>query len=241
MALAENTSCKNDLQQREGIRSYALFTYTQMIHFTPSVREKILPLSFSFATSSLPYKSLSARFGSCVRSSLSPLRGFDFGCARSSAEPPPCLPGRCSSSSSWRVVRLALHLPFPGTGLPAALCLFFERGDSSMCNTSGQCSQVAFMSVTLFFWSMTNLSEASSYPGSLCPVLTSPAPCFPRFIYSLSLTVYHNPATDLSLMAIALSSAEGQLCKALALSLPWYLLDMLGGMSPTLYLLLRNF
>lgn len=61
------------------------------------------------------------------------------------------------------------------------------------------------------------------------------------FIYSSWLTVCHNPATDLSLMATALPSAGDQLCKGATLSLPWDLLGVLGGKSPTCHLLLRNF
>lgn len=82
-----------------------------------------------------------------------------------------------------------------------------------MCNTSGPCTQVTFMSVTLFFffWSMPNLEYASSYPGSLCPALASPVPLFPMFIYSSWFIVCRNPATGLSLMATALPSAGGQL------------------------------
>lgn len=63
-----------------------------------------------------------------------------------------------------------------------------------------------------FFWSIPNLLEASSYPGSLCPALDSPVPLFPMFMYSSWLIVCHNPAMGLSSMATALPSAGGQLC-----------------------------
>lgn len=82
----KSASCRSDLQQQEGIRSYTLLTYTQMIHFTPSVREKILLLSLPLQRCLSPrnHRALAAAPVS---------EGSDSGCARSPPEPPPHLLG----------------------------------------------------------------------------------------------------------------------------------------------------